>query len=435
MKRTSLCLAALLAASCVLPVAAKADTQAKSPINVTWWDFFGGGDGIRMKAIVNEFNATHPDVHINATTLAWGTPFYTKVQTSAAVGLGPDIMTYHLSRLPLGVSTGSLRPFTDAEVASMGLSEKDFPAADWQAAHVDGKLYAIPLDIHSIILYYNKGMLAKAGLLGPDGLPKGLDGIKNFDAALKKLTGANGAEYGVSFASISGGGAATWRLFYTLLEQQGGTMMQGDTILPGDSEEKAVVATQTIADWVKEGWTPRQTDDGASLALFTSGKAAMMIKGDWEVPTMVDLAKNNHLGFEWGAVQIPVLFDHPATWADSHSFAIPNRKGNPVPPDEIKADLEIISWIEHNAILWAGGGHVPAYLPVSQSEAFKNMKPNSTYSSLVETAVFDPSSVIAGVASPIYSAAENFIQPAINGQMSAKAAVKQMKEQLEGDLQ
>ena len=34
----------------------------------------------------------------------------------------------------------------------------------------------MPLDIHSIILYYNKELLKKAGLLGDDGKPKGLDG-------------------------------------------------------------------------------------------------------------------------------------------------------------------------------------------------------------------------------------------------------------------
>ena len=58
----------------------------------------------------------------------------------------------------------------------------------------------------------------------------------------------------------------------------------------------------------------------------------MHINGVWEVPTMVDLAKQNKLGFEWGAIQIPMLFDHPATWADSHSFAIPDRKGNETRP-------------------------------------------------------------------------------------------------------
>ncbi|HTI01267.1 MAG TPA: extracellular solute-binding protein [Acidisoma sp.] len=431
MKRAGLCLAAVFAALFGITAAASAAEKT----HVVWWDFLSGGDGVRMKALIAQFNAEHPNIEIDGTTLQWGTPFYTKVQTSAAVGQGPDIMTYHLSRLPLGVSTGTLRPYTDAELASVGLSAKDFFPSDWSAAHVDGKLYAIPLDIHSIILYYNKDLLAKEGLLGPDGLPKGLDGIANFDAALKKLTGKNGAEYGVSFASSDDDGATDWRIFYTLLNQMGGTFLQDDRVLPGDSEAKAVKATETIADWVKQGWAPKLTDYPASIALFTSGKAAMHINGVWEVPTMIDLAKSGKLGFHWGAVQIPVLFDHAATWADSHSFAIPNRRGNPVPPEKIKADLTVIAWIEHHAILWAGAGHIPAYRPVTDSPAFQKMQPNATYASLAKTAVFDPRSKIAGVASPIYDACNNFIQPAINGQIAASAAIAQLKDELEGDLQ
>ena len=42
-------------------------------------------------------------------------------------------------------------------------------------------------DTHPIVLYYNKDKLAAAGLIGDNGLPTGLDGIDNFNAALKKL--------------------------------------------------------------------------------------------------------------------------------------------------------------------------------------------------------------------------------------------------------
>ena len=64
-----------------------------------------------MKAMLDEFNKEHEGkVKIDATTFEWGVPFYTKVQTSAATGQGPDVMTYHESRMPLGVSTGSLSP-------------------------------------------------------------------------------------------------------------------------------------------------------------------------------------------------------------------------------------------------------------------------------------------------------------------------------------
>ena len=94
--------------------------QAKDTI--VWWDFLSGGDGVRMKAMLDEFNKEHADtVEIQATTLEWGVPFYTKVQTSAAVGQGPDVMTYHESRMPLGVSTGSLSVITPAELEASGI--------------------------------------------------------------------------------------------------------------------------------------------------------------------------------------------------------------------------------------------------------------------------------------------------------------------------
>lgn len=92
---------ALAGALAILPSAV-----AHAQTDITWWDFLSGGDGVRMKALIKEFNDTHPDIRINATTLEWGVPFYSKVQTAAAVGQQPDIMTYHLSRFPLAIPSG-----------------------------------------------------------------------------------------------------------------------------------------------------------------------------------------------------------------------------------------------------------------------------------------------------------------------------------------
>ncbi len=410
-----------------------AHTPAQAKTDVVWWDFLGGGDGVRMKAMIKKFNDENPDIDIQATTLEWGVPFYTKVQTSAAVGEGPDVMTYHLSRMPLGVSTGTLRPFSEEELKSVGLSKDDYFPADWDAAHVDGKLYGVPLDIHAIIMYVNKDALKKVGLLDDKGLPKGFDGADNFAAALKKLTGgASGTQYGLSFGSDPG---TPWRLFYSFLKQQGGTMMEGDKVLPGDSLAKAQKATETIASWVKNGYAPANADYPAAIALFTSGKAALHFNGVWEVPTMADLAKNGKLPFDWTAVMIPTLFDKPATWADSHSFAIPNRKGNPISKEKLDAVLKVIAWMNKNSIMWASAGHIPAYKPVTETPEYKAMQPNATYAVLAQHAVFDPQSKIAGVASPVYDAMTNFIQPAIGGQLDPAEAVKQMRDQLQSDLQ
>lgn len=420
----------LLGAVAMTAIMAASAAMAKE--TVVWWDFLGGGDGVRMKTLIEKFNAEHADsIEISATTLEWGVPFYTKAQTAAAVGEGPDVMTYHLSRLPLGVSTGTLAEITAEDMAAVGLKGEDYATANFNAAQVDGKLYAIPFDMHAAVLYYNKDMLGAAGLIGADGLPTGLDGVDNFSAALKKLQ-EGGAEYGISIHS--GAGDSLWRIFYSLFGQQDGAFLNETGFLDGDNLDKAVKAATVIQNWVKDGYAPAAVEYPASIALFTGGKAAMHINGVWEVPTMTDLHAKGQL-FEWGAIQLPTFFDHPATWADSHAFAIPNNVGKEMTAEKKAAVMEVIAWMNKNSTFWATAGHLPAYSPARDNEEFKTMQPNATYAKLADTAVFDPSSVLAGVASSVYDAAGNFLMPAVNGEMEAQEAMEGMRDDLNSQVE
>lgn len=49
-----------------LPAFAKQD--------IIWWDFLSGGDGVRMKALIDAFNKEHPDIQVKGTTLEWACP-------------------------------------------------------------------------------------------------------------------------------------------------------------------------------------------------------------------------------------------------------------------------------------------------------------------------------------------------------------------------
>ncbi|SDH74709.1 extracellular solute-binding protein [Alloyangia pacifica] len=400
---------------------------------VTWWDFFAGGDGVRMKALIEQFNEEHPDVQIEGTTLEWGVPFYTKVRTSAAVGRGPDLMTYHLSRMPLGLSEGVLTPITAADLDAAGLSEGDFFASSLDAAKgPDGTLYAVPFDIHSIVLYYNKTYLEGTRFLDDEGKLTGIESLADFEEALQAAAD-NGSEAPVTYATGDDGG--TYRVFYTLLSQQGGTLISEDgEVLPGDSAEKAVKALEIMTNWHDQGWQPEQALYEASVALFTSGKSAFQLNGVWEVPTMKDLEKNGNLGFEWGAVEIPKLMDTRTTWADSHAWAIPVQGDEEMDPAKREAVMQVIGWMEKHAIQWADAGHIPAYKPVAESDEFKTMEPNATYSSLADGATYDPRSEVAGVASPAYDAAQNIISPAMHGYLSAEDAIEQVKSELESKM-
>jgi multiple sugar transport system substrate-binding protein len=403
-------------------------SNAYAKETVVWWDFLGGGDGVRMKQMISDFNKEHADkIEISATTLEWGVPFYTKVQTSAAVGEAPDVMTYHASRIPLAVSQGILQEITADDWKAMGLGEADFAKATWDAVNSDGKQYAVPLDTHPIVLYYNKDILGKAGLLDANGKPTGLNGAANFKAAMQKAKDA-GAKWGI--AGVTADGNFMFRTIYSLVGQQSGELMTDGKFLQGDNGKKLENALGVLSDWTKSGLQSPYTDYPSAVALFTSGQASMMINGVWEVPTMVDLEKNGKL-FNWGAIELPVIFDHPSTYADSHTFAIPANKGKEMSAEKHAAVLEVMSWIDKHSLFWATAGHIPAYGPVTATDEYKKMEPNATYSPLTANMIFDPKSPLFGVAGPVFDVMSTTFVPTLNGEMDPAAAVEKIKADLD----
>ncbi|WP_395773755.1 extracellular solute-binding protein [Agrobacterium pusense] len=399
--------------------------------DIVWWDFLSGGDGVRMKALIDTFNKEHPDIQVKGTTLEWGVPFYTKVRTASAVGEGPDVMTYHLSRAPLALQEKVLSEITDKDLENAGLKKDNFFSAPLEAATHDGKLYAVPFDIHALVLYYNADLLKGSPYIDAEGKLTGIKTIDDFEKALAWAK-EKGVETPVTYQS--GGEAGVWRVFYTLFSQQGGELVTNGEVLAGDNAEKAAKAIDTMSKWRENGWAPEQAEYPASVALFSAGKSAFQLNGVWEVPTYKDLEKNNKLGFKWSAVEVPPFMGKRATWADSHAFAIPNQGDKTVSGEKRAAVMKVIGWMEKHAISWADAGHIPAYKSITEGNDYKAMQPNATYASLAEAAVFDPKTTITGVASPAYDAALNVIAPAIQGFMSGTDAVEQIKEELQSKL-
>src|ERR1700730_2441622 len=55
------------------------DMGTRSTTGLTYWNLFGGGDGVRMVQMENDFSKSHPNVQLESVTLAWGAPYYTKL--------------------------------------------------------------------------------------------------------------------------------------------------------------------------------------------------------------------------------------------------------------------------------------------------------------------------------------------------------------------
>lgn len=408
-----------------------------APVEITYWDFFGGGDGVRMKQIVQEFNTSQPEIKVTQTTLAWGEPFYTKVHTAVVAGQTPDVMSYHLSHFPAGIAAKDLRPLTSEELAQAGLKVSDFQESvvkrSLEASEKYGQtdqLFGVPLDIHTLVLYYNKNLLQKAGALDAEGKPIGLENFESFRKMLAQVKDKTGVTPAAA-ESAAAGPAGTWRAWYTFFKQQNGDFLKNGQLSFEDMSNQGKKSLQAIVELAEKGLLTKNTAYSAMVALFSSGRSAFMINGNWEVPTLVDLQKQGKLPFEYGIVAFPKLFENPDTWGDSHQLAIPNNAKTPPSPEKVAAALKFIAYVVKQPA-WAGGGHIPTYLPLQESDVYKQMSPNNQYSAAAaEHVVLDPALPIFGVGSPSFGAVSNFLVPAVNGQMPVDKGISQFTAELE----
>lgn len=172
---------ALLAAGPLSGCASPASASGASALSV--WDLFQGGDGMLMDDMIEAVSkgaGGAEGFEIDRTILDWGPSYYTKLAMSAAGGRASDVAAMHLSRLA-GYAPGGLVDAFDLDLlAEYGVTEKDFTPAVWARTRHEGTVYAIPLDVHPFIVFYDKkaaeraGLLDAAGELAPMGSPEAL---------------------------------------------------------------------------------------------------------------------------------------------------------------------------------------------------------------------------------------------------------------------
>jgi multiple sugar transport system substrate-binding protein len=234
----------------------------------------------------------------------------------------------------------------------------------------------------------------------------------------------------IAWSTNSADPASCWRLWYTLFKQENGDFVKDGQLSFEDLANQGSKGLQVIADWSKDGLIPKNTTYPSMVALFTAGRSIFMINGNWEVPTLVDLQKQAKLPFEYGIAPFPKLFANQDTWADSHQFAIPNNMKTPASAEKVATALKFVAYVVKQ-LTWAGGGHIAAYLPIQESDAYKQMSPNNEYSAdAAKNVVFEPALPIFGVGGPTFTAVSNFLIPVINGQTPVDKGLNQFTSEL-----
>lgn len=408
-------------AGCSTPVGAGLANTRLDPGTVDYWNLFGGGDGVRMQQMQDGFRKANPKTKLQAVTLTWGDPYYTKLSLSTVGGKPPNVAVSHLTRMKTLVQAGLLQELSPDDLARHGMTPDKFNQRAWEAGLVDGKAYAIPIDTHPFVLFYNTDVCRKAGLLGADGQLAPIVGQDAFTDALtrvKQVTGAYGATHGINADT-----ATTWRLFQTFYSQLEGEVLadNGRRVVLDDAKAKRVLDYLRSLT-VEKGLIPVSDYQGA-IALFANGQAGFHLNGEWEISTF-QTAK-----MPFSMTLVPNVFGGPhAVQADSHTLVLPVLPGQ----DRAQLDrsLGFVKSMLDQSDIWAAGGHVPAWQPYATSDAYRQLNPQHSYAAAADTAVYDPPGWYSGSGSNFENVMGSAIGGVELGQFSSEAAIAQMRSKL-----
>lgn len=410
-------------AACASPLASGLTGAQPNTADVIYWNLFTGGDGANMVRMEQSFRRTHPGVSLEATILAWGNAYYTKLALATASGTPPDVGIAHLSRLPLLAAAGLLEPMEHTGVAELGVTRDRFTPAAWQKATVDGTVYAVPLDTHPFVLFYNVDLARRAGLLDASGGGlKPMAGKDDFVAAVRAMKDA-GARYG-AVMSITADPATAWRLFSMVYSGLAGPVVT-DSGTRTDIDTEAMLETFAfLRSLTAEGLMPGNLNGSGANALFSTGKAGFLFDGEWQIPSY-RLVK----GLRFNVVPFPALLGpKPVAYADSHALVVP-RDGRRSAARTRHAAQFIKSLLDDSAV-WAEGGHVPAWLPTQRSREFLDLSPQRNYVQAAFTAQYDPVAWYTGAGSDFQNTVGATIIDVLAGHSGPRNAVSRMRADL-----
>lgn len=395
-------------------LAAGADTR------VRYWNLFSGGDGANMVAMLDAFRKANPDIAVKDSTLQWGSPFYTKLAMAAAGNRAPDLGVMHLGRVT-GFSPGRLLdPWDVGLLAKYGVREQDYNPTLWKRGVIDGKLYALPLDIHVQLCFYRKDVLKKAGLLGDDGRIVPVTSTDEWFDVLKEAKRAT--KKGLQTIGMwNSDQNFQWWFFVAFYTQLGGTWFNAANTEVTFDTDKAVQVLEFLRRHVTDGYSDPGFGGLASAEQFLNG-SPFVWEGNWSVPVY------SGAKLDYGATPLPPVFGRQATHAESHAFVLPHQADRGGATDE--AAHQLAAYVVQHAQQWAAGGHIPAYTPTLSTEAYKKLDPQSEYVSAMDHQATEPKVWFAGSTGILAQRVGPIVVSSTTGSAKPEAAADRMSKAL-----
>jgi len=261
------------------------------------------------KALVEEWNADHPDEQVTAQEIPAGSSSEEAITAAITAGTAPCLV-YNISSaaVPGWVRQGGLVNLSDIEDGTSYIEDRVGENA--RTYLTDDGYYQLPWKSNPVMVMYNKAVFEEAGIdpENPD-----MASYDDFLAGSRKIVGSGAADSAI-WPSPTNEFFQPWFDFYPLyLAESGGTSLVEDGEATFDDENGRAVG-DFWATVYSEGLAPKEasTDDAMS-----AGTTAMQLAGPWAIASYAD-------SVDVGFMPVPTSDGEkePVTFADSKNVSM-----------------------------------------------------------------------------------------------------------------
>ena len=280
--------------------------KKNAPVTLTYWGLWEPMSV--MQPVISDYEASHPNVKI---TYSMQSPknYRTRLQSAISGGTGPDIARIHNTWLPM--LQKSLAPAPDS-IVPLSLISSYYPVVQKNAV-VGGKVYALPLEIDGLALFYNEDMLKEVGTSPPSDwntLRKLAFDLTKTNLETKIIERA-GAAIGTT------NNVEHWPDILGLLILQN----SGDPSKPTSTAVQDALTFFTIFSGQDKSWDASQPN---SVYAFATGTVAMILAPSWQVAEIKAINPN----LKFGVAPAPTLPSTNVAWASYWMEAVPVSSKN-----------------------------------------------------------------------------------------------------------
>ena len=259
-----------------------------------------------MQGVIADYERENPGVTIEY-RLQSPKNYRSRLQSAISSGTGPDIARIHNTWMPM------LRKGLAPKPDSIDIDPEQYYPVVQKDFVVGGKLYAAPLEIDGLALFYNKDILKELNAQPPtdwNALRK-----LAFDLTKRNLLTNIIERAGVAIGTT--GNVGHWSDILGLLILQN----SGTPAKPDASSVQDALTFFTIFSTSDKSWDEAQPD---STYAFATGTVAMMLAPSWAV---ADIHSVNP-SLNYGIAPAPTLPNTTLAWASYWAEAVPVSSKN-----------------------------------------------------------------------------------------------------------